>query len=97
MWISPPTQAAKRSSRLKPARPPKVQPGFWANPLLTTTAPKQRPNVLIYMIDTLRADHASLYGYARDTTPYLKKLGATRWPSKIARCKPPGPSRLWRR
>ena len=50
--------------------------GFWANPLLTTTTPKQRPNVLVYMIDTLRADHASLYGYARDTTPFLKKLGA---------------------
>ena len=28
------------------------------------------------MIDTVRADHASLYGYARDTTPFLKKLGA---------------------
>jgi arylsulfatase A-like enzyme len=28
------------------------------------------------MIDTLRADHASVYGYARDTTPFLKKLGA---------------------
>jgi arylsulfatase A-like enzyme len=50
--------------------------GLWANPLLTTTSPKQRPNVLIYMIDTLRADHASLYDYARDTTPYLKTLGA---------------------
>ncbi len=48
--------------------------GLWANPLLTSKAPK-RPNVLIYMIDTLRADHASLYGYARDTTPFLKKLG----------------------
>jgi len=50
--------------------------GFWANPLLTTKLPKNRPNVLIYMIDTLRADHTSLYGYARETTPFLKKLGA---------------------
>jgi len=50
--------------------------GLWANPLLTTKVPKNRPNVLIYMIDTLRADHTSLYGYARDTTPFLKKLGA---------------------
>lgn len=49
--------------------------GLWANPLVTT--PKTRPNVLIYMIDTLRADHASLYGYPRDTTPFLKKLSAT--------------------
>jgi hypothetical protein len=49
---------------------------LWANPLMSTEAPKRRPNVLIYMIDTLRADHSSLHGYARDTTPYLKKLGA---------------------
>lgn len=49
---------------------------LWANPLLTIKAAKNRPNVLIYMIDTLRADHTSLYGYARDTTPFLKKLGA---------------------
>ncbi|HEY7306733.1 MAG TPA: sulfatase [Bryobacteraceae bacterium] len=50
--------------------------GLWANPLLTSGAGhKQRPNVLIYMIDTLRPDHTSLYGYARDTTPFLKKLG----------------------
>ena len=49
---------------------------LWANPLLTTKAPKNRPNVLIYMIDTERADHTSLYGYPRDTTPFLKKLGA---------------------
>ena len=48
---------------------------LWANPLLTTQAPKNRPNVLIYLIDTERADHTSLYGYARDTTPFLKKLG----------------------
>ncbi len=50
--------------------------GLWANPLLTTEAPKNRPNVLVYLIDTERPDHTSLYGYARDTTPFLKKLGA---------------------
>ena len=50
--------------------------GLWANPLLTTKAVKNRPNVLLYMIDTLRADHASVYGYTRETTPLLKKLGA---------------------
>lgn len=50
---------------------------LWANPLLTTPAKKTRPNILIYTIDTLRADHANLYGYARDTTPFLKKLGAS--------------------
>ena len=38
---------------------------------------RRRPNVLVYMIDTMRADHASLYGYPRDTTPFLKKLAAS--------------------
>jgi arylsulfatase A-like enzyme len=49
--------------------------GLWANPLLMG-GQEQRPNVLVYMIDTLRPDHTSLYGYARNTTPYLKKLGS---------------------
>ncbi|MGH9663910.1 MAG: sulfatase-like hydrolase/transferase, partial [Bryobacteraceae bacterium] len=51
--------------------------GLWANPLLTTRGPNNRPNVLVYMIDTLRPDHSSLYGYARNTTPFLKTLGAS--------------------
>lgn len=50
---------------------------LWANPVITKPVAKQRPNILIYTIDTLRADHASLYGYSRETTPFLKKLGAT--------------------
>lgn len=32
------------------------------------------PNVLFILIDTLRADHMSLYGYDRDTTPFLSQL-----------------------
>jgi len=51
--------------------------GFWANPLVVTRAAKPRLNILVYVIDTLRADHTSLYGYTRDTTPFLKKLGAS--------------------
>jgi arylsulfatase A-like enzyme len=52
--------------------------GLWANPVIAGPEPGGgRPNVVIYTIDTLRADHASLYGYARDTTPFLKKLGAS--------------------
>jgi arylsulfatase A-like enzyme len=30
------------------------------------------PNVLLITMDTVRADHTSLYGYARDTTPHLR-------------------------
>ena len=36
--------------------------------------PPNSPNVLIIIVDTLRADHLSPYGYARDTTPYLNQL-----------------------
>jgi len=33
-------------------------------------APEQRrPNVLIYLVDTLRADHLGVYGYGRATSP----------------------------
>jgi len=31
-------------------------------------------DVLLVVLDTVRADHLSLYGYDRDTTPYLKRL-----------------------
>lgn len=35
-----------------------------------------KPNVILLVIDTLRADHLSGYGYERDTTPRLDKLMA---------------------
>ena len=34
------------------------------------------PNVLVYLIDTLRADHLSAYGYHRETSPHLEQLAA---------------------
>jgi arylsulfatase A-like enzyme len=42
-------------------------------------APKEigssaRPNVVVIVMDTVRADHLSVYGYDRDTTPTLKAL-----------------------
>lgn len=35
----------------------------------------QRRNVILIIVDCLRADHMSLYGYARNTTPFLDELG----------------------
>ena len=32
------------------------------------------PNVIMVLVDTLRADHMSLYGYERDTTPFMNQL-----------------------
>ena len=34
----------------------------------------ERPNVLIYMIDTLRADHVGVYGYEYPTSPNIDAL-----------------------
>lgn len=36
--------------------------------------PKQKPNVVLLGIDSLRADHMSTYGYHRLTTPHIDKL-----------------------
>ncbi len=36
--------------------------------------PGDRPNVLLITLDTVRADHLSLYGYGRPTSPVLESL-----------------------
>jgi hypothetical protein len=35
------------------------------------------PNILVLILDTVRADHLSLYGYERETTPELDRLVET--------------------
>lgn len=47
---------------------------FWSNPLLWQS--KERPNVIIYVIDCLRADHVGAYGYKRDTTPNIDSFAS---------------------
>src|SRR5512145_2391437 len=34
------------------------------------------PNILIVMVDALRADHLAAYGYARETSPTISRLAA---------------------
>lgn len=36
---------------------------------------KRQPNLIIFGVDTLRADHLSLYGYPRQTSPHLDAFG----------------------
>jgi arylsulfatase A-like enzyme len=43
---------------------------FWGAPTVTS-ARIPAPLVIVYLVDTLRADHTSPYGYTRDTTPNL--------------------------
>ena len=50
----------------------------WGNPLLTGAAGESRPNIVLVSLDTVRADHLSLYGYPRATTPGLAAW-AGRW------------------
>ena len=38
--------------------------------------PPERPNFLLVTFDTTRADHTSLYGYGRPTTPHLERFAA---------------------
>lgn len=48
--------------------------GAWVNPRLIADRKKPRVFVVI-VLDSVRADHTSLHGYARDTTPAWAALG----------------------
>ncbi|MCH2187372.1 sulfatase [Myxococcota bacterium] len=37
-------------------------------------APNSRPNILLIVVDTLRADHVGIYGHSRPTTPAIDAL-----------------------
>jgi glucan phosphoethanolaminetransferase (alkaline phosphatase superfamily) len=43
-----------------------------------------RKNVILIVVDALRPDHMGVYGYARDTTPFLSQLAAEGRLSKVA-------------
>ena len=57
-----------------------IQGGIWAREQLTVRqlppAQAGTPNVLVIVIDTLRADHLSLQGYERETDPNLKRIAS---------------------
>jgi arylsulfatase A-like enzyme len=44
-----------------------------------------RPNVVLVLVDTTRADRLSLYGYPRKTTPHLERLAAAGVVFEVAR------------
>jgi len=54
---------------------------FWVNPFsgpahiqAESGARPQAPNIIFIVLDTVRADHLSSYGYSRPTTPNLDRL-----------------------
>jgi arylsulfatase A-like enzyme len=50
-----------------------LRTAFWATPVLTAEV-SDAPLVVVYLVDTLRADHTTPYGYTRDTTPELERF-----------------------
>ncbi len=63
-----------------------LSPGSPKLPPRKSTASVRRPNVVLIVMDTVRADHTSLYGYERDTTPFLRELakGSTVYEHAVA-------------
>jgi len=62
--------------RQKPVNP---APAFWAHPLIygprdSVKSSPVRPNIVLMVIDTLRADHLGCYGYERNTSPNIDRL-----------------------
>jgi arylsulfatase A-like enzyme len=55
-----------------------IQGGGWLNEKIMTSnlpeASSEAPNVIVLVVDTLRADHLSSYGYDRDTSPFMDGL-----------------------
>ncbi len=47
---------------------------FWAAPTVTGARKTKKPNVIFYIIDGAAAEHMSVYGYNRRTTPNLERL-----------------------
>ncbi|MBI3664770.1 MAG: sulfatase, partial [Acidobacteria bacterium] len=46
----------------------------YRHPLMAAIGKAAPPNVVLVVMDTVRADHLSVYGYERDTSPNLKKF-----------------------
>ncbi|UCE41838.1 MAG: sulfatase-like hydrolase/transferase, partial [Candidatus Aminicenantes bacterium] len=47
---------------------------LWAAPTLTGARATEKPNIIFYVIDGGGADHMSVYGHNRRTTPNLERL-----------------------
>ena len=55
-----------------------IQGGGWLGEKIKTAnlpdAQADAPNVIVIVVDTLRADHLSSYGYERETSPFMDSL-----------------------
>ena len=69
-----------RSPRIVTSEPPPAPP-----PTATPEA-RELPNIVIYLVDTLRADHVGAYGYDRPVSPHIDRFAgeATLFENAIA-------------
>ena len=63
----PADKPAKATSEAAPDLSPEVERA------LAPPRQKRRPNILMITVDTLRADHLGVYGYARNTSPNIDR------------------------
>ena len=70
---------------------------FWGAPALTLPG-RAAPLTIVYLVDTLRADHTSTYGYERETTPELTRFAedAVLFESAVAQAPAPSEKRTAR-
>ncbi|MFB3881820.1 MAG: sulfatase [Armatimonadota bacterium] len=47
---------------------------LWVDPVVVVPAPFRQPNIVLVVVDALRADHLGCYGYGRATSPMLDSL-----------------------
>jgi arylsulfatase A-like enzyme len=66
-----------RAEEPGPPAPGAPEYAAWSDPRLETAAFRDRPNVVLISLDTLRADHLGCYGYSRrDTSPAIDGMAA---------------------
>lgn len=76
-WVQLGLRPAAASSRPAAGEIRLEKPGIWAAPQPPAARPAahalagKRPNVLVYLVDTLRADRLGCYGYGRPVSPHL--------------------------
>ena len=65
---------AARGAHWHPRRPVTA---YWGDLFVHSGTPdRARPNIVLLLVDTLRRDHVSAYGYERPTTPQIDALAA---------------------
>ena len=54
--------------------PSPLEDSHETTPVQASPAPRAKPSFVVVVLDTVRADHTSAYGYHRETTPNLARL-----------------------